>query len=244
MPGLKYQLYHQEKAKGGMGLTMLGGSSNVSIDSPSVFGQINLSTDSVTPYLKDLSDRVHAHDCKVMCQLTHMGRRQSYNVGDWLSPLAPSPIREHSHRGFPKEMEHSDIRRIVHDFGTAARRCQDGGLDGVEVLASGHLVDQFLSPWTNQRSDEYGGSLENRMRFAMEVLDSIRQRVGDEFVVAIRIQIDEQYEGGYGLNEGIEICNALIANGMVDYLNANVGEVATCVLCGCVSKREFIAFFI
>ena len=230
LPKLKYQLYHQEKAKGGMAMTMIGGSSNVSIDSPSVFGQINLSRDAVTPYLRELSDRVHEYDCKIMCQLTHMGRRQSYNCGNWATVLAPSPIREHSHRGFPKQMDKDDIKRIVNDFGLAAKRCQDGGLDGVELLASSHLLDQFLSPLSNQRTDEYGGNIQNRMRFVEEVIDCVRQYVGHKFIVGMRITIDEVINNGQGMNEYLEIWNSIAASNMIDFYNLNVGEAATYAL--------------
>ena len=155
-PKLRYQLYHEEKAKGGLALTMFGGSSNVAPDSPSAFGQIYIGDDSIIPVLREFSERVHRHGCALMCQITHMGHRTLWNVEDWLPPIAPSPVREHAHRSFPKEMDRSDIRRVVRAFGDAAVRCRDGGLDGVELLAYGHLIHQFWTPLVNQRTDEYG----------------------------------------------------------------------------------------
>ena len=155
-PKLRYQLYHEEKAKGGLALTMFGGSSNVAPDSPSAFGQIYIGDDSIVPVLREFSERVHRHGCALMCQITHMGHRTLWNVEDWLPPVAPSPVREHAHRSFPKEMDRSDIRRVVRAFGDAAARCREGGLDGVELLAYGHLIHQFWTPLVNRRTDEYG----------------------------------------------------------------------------------------
>ena len=160
LPKSKYQAYHKEKAKGGIAMTMFGGSSNVSIDSPSVFGQIDISNDKVIPYLQEFSETIHSYNCKLMCQITHMGRRQPYNVGNWTIPLAPSNIREHSHRSFPKELDHFEIDRIINDFSKAAYRCKLSGLDGVEIMASAHLIDSFWSPLTNKRTDKYGGTFQ------------------------------------------------------------------------------------
>jgi 2,4-dienoyl-CoA reductase-like NADH-dependent reductase (Old Yellow Enzyme family) len=133
LPKLRYQLYHEEKAKGGLALTMIGGSANVAIDSPSAFGQLYVGDETIIPYFQQLAGRVHAHGAAVMCQLTHMGRRSGWDYDHWLPIVSASPIREPMHRSFPKAMEESDIRRIVHAFGAAARRCKDGNLDGVEV---------------------------------------------------------------------------------------------------------------
>jgi 2,4-dienoyl-CoA reductase-like NADH-dependent reductase (Old Yellow Enzyme family) len=184
LPKLRYQLYHEEKAKGGIALTMIGGSANVAIDSPSTFGQLYMGDDAIIPYLRQLADRVHTHGAAVMSQITHMGRRTEWDSADWLPIVSSSAQREPAHRSFPKAMEDFDIRRVVRAYGEAARRCRDGGLDGVEVSAyAGHLIDQFLSPRMNRRTDRYGGSLDNRLRFAFEVLEQVRSAVGDDFLV-------------------------------------------------------------
>ena len=109
-----------------------------------------------------------------MIQLTHLGRRTGWDHDDWLPVVAPSPLREPAHRAHPKEAEEWDIDRIVGQYADAAERMQAGGMDGVEVECYGHLVDQFWSPLTNRRTDDYGGSLENRLRFAQRVLGAIR----------------------------------------------------------------------
>ena len=224
-PKLRYQLYHEEKAKGGLALTMFGGSSNVAPDSPSAFGQIYIGDDSIIPVLQEFSERVHRHGCAIMCQITHMGHRTLWNVEDWLPPLSPSVVREHAHRSFPKEMDRSDIRRVVRAFGDAAARCKEGGLDGTELLAHGHLINQFWSPLVNRRTDEYGGSLENRARFGLEVLEEVRRRVGDDFLVGIRMMGDEMKEGGLTRGDCLALGKIYADTGMCDFLNVIAGQV-------------------
>ena len=224
-PKLRYQLYHEEKAKGGLALTMFGGSSNIAPDSPSAFGQIWIGDDSIVPVLREFSERIHRHGCAIMCQITHMGHRTLWNVEDWLPPIAPSPVREHAHRSFPKEMDRGDIRRVVRAFGDAAVRCLDGGLDGVELLAYGHLIHQFWTPLVNRRTDEYGGSLENRARFGLEVLEEVRRRVGNDFLVGFRMMGDELREGGLDQEDCLALAKIYADTGMCDFLNVVAGQV-------------------
>ena len=176
-PKDRYRLYHEEKAKGGVGLTMIGGSTNIAPDSPSVFGQIYAGDDSVVPWFQRLTDGVRAQGAAVMCQITHMGRRTAWDDGDWLPVIAPSGVRERAHRAHPKAMEAWDIARVIDDFAAAARRCLAGGFDGIEILSHSHLLGQFLSPLTNRRDDEYGGTLANRMRVTLQVLEAVRAEV-------------------------------------------------------------------
>ena len=226
-PKLRYQLYHEEKAKGGIALTMFGGSTNVAPDSPPVFGQLYAGDDDIIPWFRQMADRMHAHGTATMVQLTHLGRRTVADDGDWLPTISASSVREPAHRSFPKEMEEGDIRRIVRAFGAAARRCKEGGLDGLELEAYGHLIDQFWSPLVNTRSDRYGGSLENRMRFAIEVLDAVRHEVGDEFIVGIRMSGAEDVPGGLTEADCLEIATTLARTGMIDFVNIVKGSIAT-----------------
>lgn len=156
-PGLRYRLYHAEKAKGGIALTMIGGSAVVAPDSPPAFGNLHLFDERIVADLEALARAVHAHGAAVMCQITHLGRRTYWNRADWLPVLAPSTVREPAHRSFPKAMEDHDIRRVVRAYGAAARRCREGGLDGIEIEAYGHLLDAFWSPATNRRTDITAG---------------------------------------------------------------------------------------
>ncbi len=227
MPGERYQRYHEEKARGGVGMTMFGGSSCVGPDSPSVFGQLDVGTDKIIPYLQTMAQRIHRHGAKTICQISHLGRRTTWNNGDWLPIVAPSRVREPSHRGFPKEMDLADIKRIIRYYADAARRCQDGGLDGVEIMQNGHLPGQFLSPDTNLRTDGYGGSLANRARFMLELVDAVRAAVSDEFVVGARVDTDSRSKDGLQPEESLETLKMLEAQGALDYLNLNVGRFDT-----------------
>jgi 2,4-dienoyl-CoA reductase-like NADH-dependent reductase (Old Yellow Enzyme family) len=161
-----------------------------------------------------------------MCQITHLGRRGDAQAGEWLPTIAPSPVRETLHRNFPREMDHHDIDRVVHAFGQAALRCKKGGIDGIETLAGAHLIGQFFSPLTNQRRDEFGGSIENRARFAFLVHKEIRRQVGDDFVVGMRITLDEG-KGGLHFDEVLQIAELLKNEGAVDFFNCNVGRMDT-----------------
>ena len=227
MPKLRYQLYHEEKAKGGIALTMFGGSTLVDRDSPPAFGNLYAGSDEIVPYFKQLTERVHKHGAALMCQITHLGRRTSPYVNDWLPTVAASCVREPAHRSFPKELEHEDIQRIAKAYGAAARRCLNGGLDGVEIEGYGHLLDGFWSPLTNRRSDQYGGSLNNRLRFTLEVIDQIRNQVGSDFIVGIRMVIDEQLRGGLEFEEGMKIAEILTDTGNLDFINVIRGHVDT-----------------
>ncbi|MBN3564869.1 NADH:flavin oxidoreductase [Aliamphritea spongicola] len=227
MPKDRYRAYHVERAKAGVALTMTAGSATVSKDSPPVFNNILAYKDEVVPYLKDLVDECHEHGTAVMIQLTHLGRRTGWSKGDWLPVVSPSHEREASHRAFPKQMEDWDIERIIKDFADAAERMQAAGMDGIEIEAYGHLHDQFWSPLTNTLEGPYGGSLQNRVRFTLDVLEAIRARVGTEFIVGVRFTADQAQKGGFGFEEGVEIAKLLKASGHIDFLNVIRGHIDT-----------------
>ena len=227
MPKERYRAYHVERAKAGIALTMTAGSAAVSRDSPPVFNNILAYRDEVVPWMKDLTDACHEHGAAVMIQLTHLGRRTSWSKADWLPVVSPSHQREASHRSFPKKMEDWDIARIIKDYADAAERMKEAGVDGIELEAYGHLLDQFWSPATNTLDAPYGGSLDNRLRFTLEVLDAIRARVGTEFIVGVRGTADECMPGGLSKTEGLGICNRLAASGKVDFLNIIRGHIDT-----------------
>ena len=222
LPGERYQLYHEEKAKGGLALTMFGGNSMVSAEAPS--GHIDVSADRCIEPFRAFAQRIHAHGCALMCQISHLGRRTRPNAGIWLPILAPSDIREPLHRGFLKELEPHEIRRIIDDFAAAAGRCRAGGLDGVELLATSHLIGQFLTPAANTRRDSYGGSLENRARFAMEALEAVRAAVGDGVILSLRLSGDEMLEGGLSASDCLDVAAHLAGSGRVDVLNVLGGN--------------------
>jgi len=227
MPKDRYRAYHEERAKAGVAMTMTAGSAAVSKDSPPVFNNILAYKDEVVPWMRKVTEACHEHGCAVMIQLTHLGRRTGWNKGDWLPAVSPSHEREAAHRAFPKKLEDWDISRIISDYADAAERMQAAGLDGIELQAYGHLMDQFWSPLTNTLDAPYGGSLENRLRFTMDVLRTVRARVGNDFIVGIRYTADEDCEGGIDAEEGIEISRLLKASGLVDFLNVIRGHIDT-----------------
>ncbi len=227
LPLERYVRYHEEKARGGLALTMIGGSAMTSPDSNWGGGQLDLSNDLVVPHFANLAERVHSHGAAVMCQISHLGRRGTSFAGNWLPTVAPSRVRERLHRDIPKEMDDADIKRIVQDYANAARRCRDGGLDGVETLTGGHLIGQFLSPRTNKRTDSFGGSLENRARFGLMVHEAVRRAVGDDFIVGIRLAIDEGGDEGYNLGECLGTARLFEREGHVDFFNCIFGRMDT-----------------
>ena len=227
MPTERYRLYHVEKAKGGIALTMTAGSAIVAEDSPSAFGNLHAYKDEIVPWLRELADECHEHGAAVMIQITHLGRRTNWNKADWLPVLAPSPVREPAHRSFPKEAEDWDLDRIVKAYAATAERMQAAGLDGIELECYGHLMDQFWSPATNRRTDDYNGSLDNRLRFTRRVLDAIRDAVGPDFIVGVRMVADEDWDKGLSREEGVEIARRLVADGKIDFLNLIRGHIET-----------------
>lgn len=227
MPKDRYRLYHLERAKAGVALTMTAGSAAVSKDSPPVFNNILAYKDEVVPWLKRLTDDCHEAGAAVMIQLTHLGRRTRWDKGDWLPVVGAGPSREPAHRAFPKVVEDWDIDRIITDYADAAERMQAAGLDGVEFECYGHLMDQFMSPFTNALSAPYGGSLENRARFAMEVLAACRKRVGEHFLLGVRYTADEAEPGGIDADDGIAIGKMFRDSGLVDFLNIIKGRIHT-----------------
>ena len=227
LPKDRYRAYHEERAKGGVALTMTAGSALVSRDSPPVFNNILAYRDEVVPWLRKLTDACHDYDCAVMIQLTHLGRRSVWNTGDWLPSVSSTSVQEPAHRAFPKLMEDWDMARIITDYADAAERMKEGGMDGIEIEAYGHLLDGFWSPLTNEMEGAYNGPLENRMRFSLDVLSAIRARVGAEFIVGMRFVADEAQAGGIDASEGLQIAQILKDTGQVDFLNVIRGRVHT-----------------
>ncbi len=227
MPKARYRLYHAERAKAGVAMTMTAGSAAVSKDSPPVFNNILAYKDEVVPWIRELTDAVHEHGAACMIQMTHLGRRTGWNKGDWLPPVCSTPHREPAHHAFPKLAEDWDIARVISDFADAAERMKAGGMDGIEIMTHGHLLDQFISPLTNHLDGPYGGDLAGRMKLTMDIIDAVRKRVGDEFVLGVRFAPDEAEEGGIDPDMGMDIARMFRDCGQIDYLNINRGRIHT-----------------
>src|SRR3989475_8447330 len=218
-PTERLRRYHEAKARGGCALTIFGGSSSVHPSSPAAaWKQIANHDDSIIPAYRAIADAVHAHGCLVFTQLTHLGRRAQADGEEASVLLAPAQIPERVHRDVPHELEGEQIAELVRAFGDATRRCRAGGLDGVEIsMAHNHLIDQFWSPLFNERRDDYGGSLQNRMRFGVEGLREIRRRVGGDFVVGARLSGGELTRGGLTAADTAEVARRLAPSRLIHF---------------------------
>lgn len=222
----RYRAYHVEKAKGGVGLTMIGGSAMVGRDTAQAFGNLALGRDEAVPWLRRLSDEVHDYDTAVMIQLTHLGHRTSNYAGDWIPAVSASAVREPAHRAFARSAEEWDLDRICDDFVSAAQRCVAAGLDGVELMAYGHFLDSFWTPFWNHREDEYNGDLEDRLRYPLRVVRAVRDALGPDRTLGIRMSFDEQRQGGLGFEEAVAIAGHVAGAG-VDLISIIRGSVET-----------------
>lgn len=226
-PSDQFIAYNAEKAKNGVGLLITMGSASVHPTSPnSDWGGINNWDESIVPHLKKMSEAIKPHGAVLIAQISHKGRRANRDV-TWLPVYAPSDIPEDVHQDMPHVIQPEDIDWLVDAYAQAALRLKRGGFDGAEISAAhGHLIDQFWSPISNTRTDEYGGSLENRMRFGMKVIDAVRDAVGDDFIVGLRMTGDELIENGLTNEDLQEIALRIAATDKIDYLNI-IGSIAT-----------------
>jgi NADPH2 dehydrogenase len=204
--------HYSRRAKGGVGMVMIE-STSVSKEGRLFTDDIGIFTDEHAARLKKVADAIHACDTPVVVQLCHGGRKSSPETGDKM--LAPSAIAFDDYYGTPEEMTVNDMQRIKQDFVDAAGRSKASGFDGIELHAAhGYLLHQFLSPLSNQRDDQYGGSLENRVRFIGEVLEAVRKEVGDDYPILIRVSASDYVEGGLDPHEVGQAVKMLLPLGL------------------------------
>lgn len=220
----RYRAYHVEKAKGGVGMTMTAGSALVSRESAPAFGNLLLWKDETVPWLRRLTDEVHEHGAAVMIQISHMGMRSSHYQHEWQPVLAASAVKEQTHRSISKAAEKFDMDRIKDDYVSAAQKMVEAGMDGLELYMAGHFLDSFLTPFFNQRDDEFGGSLENRLRYPLEVVRAVRAAVPDDFILGVRMSFDEERENSLTFDDAIVAGQQFVANG-IDLVNGLVGTI-------------------
>lgn len=211
--------FYERRAIGGVGLIVVG---KCLIEEPAYGDSVCLGDDRYITGLRRLTDILHGHGTKVAAQLGHDGRTASSKFTQ-RQPVAPSPIPSPHNCEMPRQLSIEEIHNLIRLYGQAARRAQAAGFDAVEVMASaGNLVSQFLSPLTNIRADEYGGSLEKRMRFGLEIAQQIKREVGNDFPVIYRISGHDFMPGGNTNKEAVEFCVALEKTG-VDGFNVTGG---------------------
>lgn len=182
-----------------------------------------IDSDQHIPPFKKLVEAVHKEGGKIVIQINHAGRQTSASITG--SPIvAPSAIPCPVRKEMPKELSYEEIQKIIEAFGAAALRVKEAGADGVEIhMAHGYLINQFLSPFSNKREDEYGGDADRRMRMGHEVLRAVRNKVGADFPVLCRLSADEYVDGGLKIEDSKEIAKALERNG------ADALHVSACV---------------
>lgn len=217
----RYRAFYRERAAGGVGLMTVGPMAIDRVGSaPFMAG---LFDDGYVEPLKAFIEELHRDtDVKVATQLLHMGR-YTFSFLTGTTPIAPSAIPSRLTRETPREMTDEDISEVKKAYARAARRAREAGFDFVEVLAcTGYLISQFLSPLTNKRTDAYGGSLENRMRFGLEVIEVVREAIGPDLALGIRIAGNDFMEGG-NTNREAALFAAEAERAGVDAINVTGG---------------------
>ncbi len=220
--------FYAERARGGVGLIVTGG---ISPDEYGVVfqGSAKLTTEEEAEHHRVVTDAVHANGGKIAMQILHTGR-YSYQPNQ----IAPSALKAPINPFVPRELSHDQILETIESFARCAGLAQRAGYDGVEVMGSeGYLINQFIAARTNHRDDEWGGSYENRIRFAIEIVRKVRERVGPEFIILYRLSMLDLVEGGSTLDEVIQLAKAIEAAGAtiittgIGWHEARVPTIAT-----------------
>jgi len=201
----------EELAKGGVGLIILGIATVHPSGQISVF-QNSLADDDCIPGFRNLAETAHEHGAKIAVQLFHAGRETAKAFKPHRKQaLAPSYVQDDTFFQYPhREITETEIQQVIRDFGQAAGRAREAGLDAVQVHgAHAYLLSQFLSPLTNRRTDDWGGTLENRLRLHQEILRTIRSKVGEEYPVMIKIGVQDGFPGGLEFSEGKQAAQRL-----------------------------------
>jgi mycofactocin system FadH/OYE family oxidoreductase 2 len=231
LPSERHVRYLAARARGGTGL-IITEEQSVHPTDRAYEKLIEAFKPEVIPGYKKITRAVHEYETKIFAQLNHNGQQCSGSLSR-LPVWAPSPVPDVLFREVPKEMEVEDIREVIDYFCRSALHAREGGFDGIE-LQFGHssLARQFMSPLTNYRQDEYGGSVENRMRFPLELVAAVRQAVGADFTVGIRLCADEMIPGGITLDDAKEIAGKLEATGCLDFMDLSLSTFYNLYLVG------------
>jgi mycofactocin system FadH/OYE family oxidoreductase 2 len=217
LPSAQHAAYYAERSRGGVGLIGMA-FPQIHASSQNVPGEVRAYLPEVVPGLRRIADSVHEHGARIVMQLGHVGRQSSSTWSE--HPLwAPSSIPCPLNREMPKEMEPEDIDEIIAAHALCARHAKTGGMDGVEIHSGygGYLLACFLSPYSNRRTDEYGGSTENRARIILRALGAVRDEVGPDYLVGMNIQGDDFSPGGLQVEECQRIAQLIAATNMIDY---------------------------
>jgi len=221
LPSERQMYYWGERAKGGAGLVI---TEELTVHPTDMAYEklIDVYHAEVIPGFKKITDYVHQYDSKIFAQLNHNGQQGDGSLSR-LPIWAPSPIPDVLFREVPKAMEPEDIEEVARYFAKSAIHVREGGFNGVEIqFGHSSLARQFLSPLTNFRTDEFGGSLENRMRAPLKFISAVRKAVGNDFTLGIRMCADEMIPGGLDLGQVQEICALFEASGLIDFMDLSI----------------------
>lgn len=231
LPSERYVHYLLARAKGGTGL-IITEEQSVHPTDRAYEKLIEAFRPEVVPAYRRLTRAIHEYETKIFAQLNHNGQ-QSSGAYSRLPVWAPSPVPDVLFRETPKEMEKEDILEVIEYFCRAAVHAREGGFDGIEIqFGHSSLARQFMSPLTNFRKDEYGGSFENRLRFPLELLRAIRKAVGKDYTVGIRLCADEMIPGGLTLEDAKRIAKIFDEQGLIDFLDLSLSTFYNLYLVG------------
>ena len=218
LPSERHVAYYRERAMGGVGLIGMA-FPQIHPTSQDVPGEPHAYNPAIVPGLQRIADAVHEYGARIVMQLGH-GGRQGTSTFTERALWGPSNVPDPFNGEMPKEMEPEDIEEIIRAHAIGARHAKQGGMDGVEIHSGygGYLLASFLSNFSNFRSDEYGGSLQNRMRIVLRVIEAIREEVGPDYLVGINLQGHDYSPGGLEPADAQAIARAMEATGGVDYI--------------------------
>jgi mycofactocin system FadH/OYE family oxidoreductase 2 len=223
LPGPRLVAYYTERAKGGNGL-IITEEQSVHPSDWAYQKLIHGFDPHVIPAYRRMTRAVHEYGTRMFAQINHNGMQAS-SIYSRRPVLGPSPLPDPIHREMCKELEPEEIDEILRGYALVARHVREGGFDGAELQSShSSLMRQFFSPYYNRRTDAYGGPLENRMRFALEVIEAVRTEIGRDFTLGIRLCGDELIPAGLTLDDVREIAKILEATGQLDFINTSIGE--------------------
>ena len=216
--------YYEEKSRGGYISLIIIEHSYIASEGKASGSQLSVSQDSVIPGLRKLTDVIHRNGSNAALQINHAGSAAQKEVTG-TTPLAPSAIPNPRRGDMPREMTRKEIGEIVNAFKDASRRVREAGFDAVEIhCAHGYLLNQFLSPLTNKRTDEYGGDISNRIRIHLQVIQAVRMSVGPDFPIQVRLGASDYTEGGTTIEDSKIAARAFEKAG-VDIIHISGGFV-------------------
>ena len=232
--------FYTERADGGVGLIVIGGCY------PEQNGKawksiLGLDDDRYIPSLTRFTEAMHKHGAKTAAQILHGGRYAS-SLFSKMQPVSASSVPTRLARDLPRALSASEIKQVIQSYVSATKRVKDAGFDTVEIHGGmGYLINQFLSPITNKRQDEYGGSLDNRLRFAIETVEAVKETVGEDFPIIFRLSGDELMEGGLKIRDNVEIAQKLAKVG-VDAFHVSPGwhESKTPIMVMAIPRTAYV----